>query len=557
VSTPAATPTAGTRLGGRYVLLDWLGNGGMGVVWRARDELIGREVAIKDLTLPPSATAADQAGLRARVVREARVAARFSHPGAVVLHDVLEHDGRPFLVMELVDAPTLHALVQRDGPLPPGRVAGLGLRLLDTLVAAHRQGVVHLDVTPANVLVLADGGTKLADFGIAAVQGAPLDGGGLVVGSPGYMAPEQVVGDQVGPPADLWALAATMYFAVEGMPPFSQGEPRVVLESVVDDAPRPPRRAGELAPALLGVLVKDPARRSGAERLREQLHRVAAAGDGARPWPARPAGTGAGEGPGGAGAPVTVGAERVPEEPGGLGGAGAPPAAGMTLPLPAGQPRTDWQQPNPYRWPGAPVRLWLVLAGVLLLLLGVVAVQDRGDQPGTRAVPGPPAGTAPPRAAAAVPANDGFVVRHRPDALSADDNSIRPALEIVNTGGAAVPLRELTIRYWYTVDGWRPQQVWCDWASFGNGNVLGRTVRLPRQVEGADSYVEIRFADGAGQLAAGSSSELKARFNKADWSSFHQRDDWSWAAPVRYAAAPHITLYRNGRLVWGSEPPGA
>jgi Protein kinase domain len=168
----AAAPAAGTRLAGRYLLLDRLGSGGMGVVWRARDELLGREVAIKDLWLPPSATAADRTRLRDRVLGEARAAARFSHPGAVVLHDVLVHDGRPLLVMELVDAPSLHELVEREGPLPTGLVARLGLGLLDTLEAAHRQGVVHLDVTPANVLVLADGGAKLADFGIAAAQDA-------------------------------------------------------------------------------------------------------------------------------------------------------------------------------------------------------------------------------------------------------------------------------------------------------------------------------------------------------------------------------------------------
>ena len=214
----AAAPAGGTRLAGRYLLLDRLGSGGMGVVWRARDELLGREVAIKDLWLPPSATAAERTRLRDRVLGEARVAARFSHPGAVVLHDVLVHDGRPLLVMELVDAPTLHELVEREGPLPPGLVARLGLRLLDTLEAAHRQGVVHLDVTPANVLVLADGGAKLADFGIAAAQDAPAREGGTVLGSPAYMAPEQIASEQVGPAADLWALAATMYFAVEECP---------------------------------------------------------------------------------------------------------------------------------------------------------------------------------------------------------------------------------------------------------------------------------------------------------------------------------------------------
>jgi Cellulose binding domain len=129
----------------------------------------------------------------------------------------------------------------------------------------------------------------------------------------------------------------------------------------------------------------------------------------------------------------------------------------------------------------------------------------------------------------------------------------------VNRGGRDVPLRELTIRYWYTVDRWRPQQVWCDWAPFGNANVMGRTVRLARPASGADSYLELRFAEGAGHVVAGrSSGEIKTRFNKDDWSPFDQRDDWSWtSATGRYAAAPKITLYRNGRLVWGRQPPAA
>jgi hypothetical protein len=164
---------------------------------------------------------------------------------------------------------------------------------------------------------------------------------------------------------------------------------------------------------------------------------------------------------------------------------------------------------------------------------------------------------APAHSAAAAPQGGSLEVRHRSESGAADDNSIRPALQIVNRGGG-VPLRELTLRYWYTVDRWRPQQVWCDWAPFGNANVMGRTVRLERPASAADSYLELRFADSAGQIAGGSSGEIKTRFNKDDWSPFDQRDDWSWApATSRYAAAPTITLYRNGRLVWGREPPPA
>jgi len=525
----AVAPAAGTRLAGRYLLADRLGSGGMGVVWRARDELLGREVAIKDLWLPPSATAADRTRLRDRVLGEARAAARFSHPGAVVLHDVLVHDGRPLLVMELVDAPSLYELVEREGPLPTGLVARLGLGLLDTLEAAHRQGVVHLDVTPANVLVLADGGAKLADFGIAAAQDAPAREGGTVLGSPAYMAPEQVAGERVGPAADLWALAATMYFAVEGVSPFGLGEPRETLAAVVADPPRPPRLAGPLGPALLGMLDKQPALRPGTARLRQQLGPLAD-GDATGRW-----------------------AAAAPAK-------GRRARAGVTLRLPGEPPATTRQRPAPARWPGAPVRAWLVLA-TALLLLGLAATLSRspGPRPRADATPRSPGSTAPARPAAAAPQGGSLEVRHRPESAAADDTSIRPAFQIVNRGGRDVPLRELTIRYWYTVDRWRPQQVWCDWAPFGNANVMGRTVRLARPASGADSYLELRFAESAGHVVAGrSSGEIKTRFNKDDWSPFDQRDDWSWtSATGRYAAAPKITLYRNGRLVWGREPTAA
>jgi serine/threonine protein kinase len=535
-SGAAATAlAAGTRLAGRYLLLDRLGSGGMGVVWQARDELLDRDVAIKDLWLPATVTSAERAQLRDRVLGEARVAARFSHPGAVVLHDVLVHDGRPLLVMELVDTPSLYELVEQEGPLPPGLVARLGMGLLDTLEAAHRQGVVHLDVTPANVLVLADGGTKLADFGIAAAQDAPARDGGTVFGSPAYMAPEQVAGERVGPAADLWALAATLYFAVEGVPPFGQGEPAETLAAVTADPPRPPRLAGPLGPALLGVLDKQPALRPGAVRLRQQLGPLAADDAAGRR------------------------AEAAPPAK----GAWAP--AGATLRLPGSPPATTRQRPAAAPWPGPPVGAWVVMAAALVALLGLVAALDRG--PGPRpladATSRPPAraitSTGPARPAAVAPQGGSLEVRHRPESVAADDNSIRPAFQIVNRGGRDVPLRELTLRYWYTVDRWRPQQVWCDWAPFGNAAVLGRAVRLARPANGADSYLELRFADGAGQIAAGrSSGEIKTRLNKDDWSPFDQHDDWSWTpATGRYAAAPKVTLYRNGRLVWGREPPRA
>ncbi len=243
------------RIAERYAMrAPALGRGGMGVVWRARDLLLGRDVAIKEVRLPAALPDDERARVRARVMREARVAARLNHAGAVTLHDIVDEDGRPFIVMELVEAPTLTGLVAERGPLPPAEVAALGLRVLDTLEAAHRVGIVHRDVKPGNVMVRPDGATKLADFGIASVQDDPglTASTGLLAGSPAYMAPEQAEAEfgPIGPLTDLWALGATMYFAVEGVPPFDRGSPLATLAAVVYEEPRPASRAGALAPQL-------------------------------------------------------------------------------------------------------------------------------------------------------------------------------------------------------------------------------------------------------------------------------------------------------------------
>jgi serine/threonine protein kinase len=261
----------------RYALAVPIGQGGMGVVWRAQDTLLGREVAIKEVRLPPTIPDSERSSMRARVLREARAAARLNHPGVVTLYDVINEQGHAFIVMELINAPTLAQVVAQQGPLEPRRVARIGAQVAAALAAAHQAGIVHRDVKPANVMVLGDS-ARLTDFGIARVKGDPkLTSTGLIVGSPAYMAPEQASGAAAGPEADLWGLGATLYYAVEGRPPFERDGQIAILTAVVNDAPRAPERAGELAPVIVALLSKDPAQRPSAADLRELLERAATA----------------------------------------------------------------------------------------------------------------------------------------------------------------------------------------------------------------------------------------------------------------------------------------
>jgi eukaryotic-like serine/threonine-protein kinase len=277
----------GRRIAGRYELGAQLGEGGVGIVWRAEDTLLGRPVAIKEVELPPAVRDKQRASLRARVIREARAAARLSHPGAVTLFDVVQDGGQDYIVMELVEAPTLDQLVAERGPLDPRRAAMVGLRLLATLEAAHRAGIVHRDVKPSNVLVRDDGTTKLTDFGTASLTGDPeLTVTGVVVGSPAFMAPEQIKGLEVGPATDLWALGATLYFAVEGQPPFKSSKTQFeVLNAIVNDPPRQARRLGVLGPVVEGLLRKEPDQRPMSADVWYQLRRVAATRDPAEAGP--------------------------------------------------------------------------------------------------------------------------------------------------------------------------------------------------------------------------------------------------------------------------------
>ncbi|MGC9406407.1 serine/threonine-protein kinase [Streptomyces sp. DZ1-3] len=266
-------------IAGRYRLLSPLGEGGMGTVWRARDEVLNREVAVKEVRAPSGLPESDVRRMYARLEREAWAAARVAHHNVVTVYDVATDGDRPWIVMELVRGLSLADLLDAEGPLEPRRAARIGVEVLAALRAAHAAGVLHRDVKPANVLLSNDGRVVLTDFGIARVEGSSaLTMTGEVIGSPEYLAPERALGRTPGPESDLWSLGVLLYTAVEGASPFRQDTPLSTLRAVVDEELPPPYRAGALTPVVEGLLRKDPAERIPADRAERELRLVAAGG---------------------------------------------------------------------------------------------------------------------------------------------------------------------------------------------------------------------------------------------------------------------------------------
>jgi serine/threonine protein kinase len=285
----AAPRPAGRVVAGRYALTGELGRGGMGVVWRATDLVLSREVAVKEVTVALHLTDEERAVLRERTLREARAAARLTHPCVTSVFDVVEDEGKPWVVMEHVPSRSLQQIVQEDGQLSPAEVARIGLDVLAAAEAAHAAGIVHRDIKPANVLVGPDGRAHLTDFGIATTTGDPtLTTQGTVLGSPSYMSPQRANGDEPQPADDLWSIGATLYTAVEGHLPFDRDEPMATLLAVVAEDPEPMQAAGPLEPVLLGLLTKDPRHRTGVAEARRQLEALLA-GPATTPPPDRPA----------------------------------------------------------------------------------------------------------------------------------------------------------------------------------------------------------------------------------------------------------------------------
>ncbi|MEU1824589.1 serine/threonine-protein kinase [Streptomyces abikoensis] len=271
-----AAPEAGRLVAGRYRLAERIGRGGMGTVWRAEDELLARQVAVKRLHVNPGLEEDELATLYERTRREARSAARIAHPNVVVVHDVVEDGGLPCIVMEYVPSTTLGDVLKR-GPIGPEEAARIGRGMTAALRAAHAAGVLHRDVKPGNVLLGHDGRVVLTDFGIAQSTGtSTLTKTGEMVGSIDYIAPERVKGGKPGPASDLWALGATLYQALEGRPPFRRDTAVETAYAIAMDPLAPPRQAGPLTKLIETLLAKDPALRPPAELVEQILREPAA-----------------------------------------------------------------------------------------------------------------------------------------------------------------------------------------------------------------------------------------------------------------------------------------
>ncbi|MDI1463495.1 serine/threonine-protein kinase [Catellatospora sp. KI3] len=365
----------------RYRLLQPLGQGGMGVVWLARDETLHRDVAVKEVVPPAGLTEDERAEMNARSLREARAIARLSHPNVVHIFDVVTVDGRPWIVMEYLRGRSLAALLAEQGRLDPAKVAAVGLGVLAALRAAHGAGMLHRDVKPANVMLDDDGRVVLTDFGLATLPGDPaVTRTGLILGSPSYIAPERVEGGEVGPAADLWSLGATLYAAVEGQSPYARPNAMATLAALATEEPPPPRLAGPLKPLLEGLLRRDPRQRMGAAEAERLLRRLSAGQRGGK----RPEGVAGAFAPGRAATPAprsaTSSAERA------VGAAAVPPATGAA-PVARSRKRRA-------------MALGAVAAVVLAVLAAAIVPRLNSEPRGTAAADGSPSATAASSAAA-------------------------------------------------------------------------------------------------------------------------------------------------------------
>ncbi len=405
---------------GRYLLVRPLGRGGMGAVWLGEDQLAGRQVAVKELRPPAGVSPEEQDVFRRRALSEARSAARLAHPNAVTLYDVIPAspaDDAVYLIMEYVAGATLAQLVAEQGPLSEPRAAEIALQLLSVLDAAHALGIVHRDIKPANIMINPAGQVKLTDFGIAHMVGGTRLTGSGVLGTPAYMAPEQLQGFDLTPAVDCWALGVTLYNAVTGHNPFDRNTTVATFHAILM-ADLPPAPCGPpLAGVITGLLVRDPAQRMTTERARASL-------TGAAPplWPADP------------GAPVLPPGPTAPGDawspgPGGTAVATSPPGF-------PGQPT----KPSPRRRRGVLIGVGAVVVAAVAAVIAVTVLHGSGGNPsaksgssGSATLAASPAGTAS-SAATDTPASSAPA-----SAASASPPSSSPASSSTGTGPGAVP----------------------------------------------------------------------------------------------------------------------
>lgn len=370
-----AQGSTGRLLADRYRLGEVLGRGGMGTVWRASDETLGRAVAVKELRFPGNVDEDEKRRLVTRTLREAKATARIRSTGAVTVFDVVEEDDRPWIVMELVESRSLSDVIREDGALTPHRAAEVGLAVLDVLRAAHREGILHRDVKPSNVLIADDGRVVLTDFGIAQVEGDPsVTSTGMLVGAPSYISPERARGQRPGPASDLWSLGALLYAAVEGHPPYDKGSAIATLTAVMTEPIETPRNAGRLAEAIYGLLRKDAGQRLKEPETRRILDAVLHE---------------SGNAP--AAAPAPAVAAAVPPRPAvpPLVAAGVPPVAADARTTAAVPPPPPGPPPPPVvRRPltdKVPPKIMAAVAGaVALALLGAILAMALASGPGGR-----------------------------------------------------------------------------------------------------------------------------------------------------------------------------
>ncbi|WP_246613049.1 serine/threonine-protein kinase [Paractinoplanes bogorensis] len=458
---------------GRYRLGQTLGEGGMGKVWQARDEVLERDVAIKEVLLPADLVAAERDSAHRRTLREARAAARLGHPNVVQVFDVFDVDGRVWIVMAYVPSRSLHEEMRADGPLDPRRTARIGLDLLAALRAAHAAGVDHRDVKPANVLLADDGRVLLTDFGIATIEGDSLiSSSDMLLGSPEYMSPERAKYGTAGLASDLWSLGATLYAAVEGRSPFHRANALATLTALAADEPDPPRQAGPLEPVLLGLLRKDPAERIDAAEAEHLLRAAVTEAYGHALVPVRDQASTTADLALPPPLPLPVPEDPAPADP--APGSDSPPSAasaGPSIPTqrapsssrdpsrdpssrdPSGDslsPDPSQLGPSPLRDPlrldpsrdpsphdsspsRDPLRRWLVVAGSVVLVLvavGVVWAMNRSDSEA-------PTGAAP--QAVSAPATPGSAAPSSPAATSAAPSSSSSSSSSSGAGTSSAP----------------------------------------------------------------------------------------------------------------------